>query len=439
MIQTSVRGQRNTLPGRLSGAVGGWRRHWPVRLGILAVLGWSTSLSAQSAWVYTFNGGTTPSNVLIGGLFPVASYGFPPQAVESDSLSEFNFATAAGAASAGNLAVRVRASLAGNSAALGDLTGYDVTNAIPSPGSDPGILPLVQIIGAYAGYKDITTANADASAQLNGYFARSFDLTVGSDPGARQAYLEKAALDPDFPLQGTIRLSQVEMSTQFLFAITNWGTLEGDLNDFQFPTVQPTDDPEYSGIVLVTSAISTIQMADYSINNGVIAIDDVYTNTFTANSTIGFSLLNGVLSQSGEVSSFEFDGSVSLADNFSLPFEFSSGFQYLFTMYATCDIAIYGLASFDAGTSANCDASRSGYWNGLTNVRGPDGNPSAQFALADSTGFDLRSASPLSPAPAVDGGVVPEPAAWAMMILGFGLVGLAARHRRRSGPVRAAA
>ena len=51
-------------------------------------------------------------------------------------------------------------------------------------------------------------------------------------------------------------------------------------------------------------------------------------------------------------------------------------------------------------------------------------------AIADIK-IDLRYASPFSPAPAVDTiAAVPEPASWALMIAGFGLVGAAARRRR---------
>jgi hypothetical protein len=45
--------------------------------------------------------------------------------------------------------------------------------------------------------------------------------------------------------------------------------------------------------------------------------------------------------------------------------------------------------------------------------------------------FDLRFASPLSPAPPALA-AIPEPASWALMIAGFGTVGLAARRRRPS-------
>jgi hypothetical protein len=53
------------------------------------------------------------------------------------------------------------------------------------------------------------------------------------------------------------------------------------------------------------------------------------------------------------------------------------------------------------------------------------------FALTDGTGLNM-------PVPPVTGSV-PEPASWAMLIIGFGLVGSAARRRRFSGQPRVAA
>lgn len=56
---------------------------------------------------------------------------------------------------------------------------------------------------------------------------------------------------------------------------------------------------------------------------------------------------------------------------------------------------------------------------------------SISFDAAGSTGFtDIRQVR-LSPAIGQVRGAVPEPATWAMMILGFGAMGLATRRRRR--------
>jgi hypothetical protein len=69
--------------------------------------------------------------------------------------------------------------------------------------------------------------------------------------------------------------------------------------------------------------------------------------------------------------------------------------------------------------------------NTLNSARGFDATPTSLTMSLNSTGASAFSAaSTLSIPPAV--GVIPEPATWAMMLIGFGMVGGAARYRRRS-------
>lgn len=72
--------------------------------------------------------------------------------------------------------------------------------------------------------------------------------------------------------------------------------------------------------------------------------------------------------------------------------------------------------------------------NTLNASRGFDATPTSLTMSLNSTGASAFSASStLSIPPAV--GVVPEPATWAMMMLGFGMIAGAARYRRRDTKV----
>lgn len=57
------------------------------------------------------------------------------------------------------------------------------------------------------------------------------------------------------------------------------------------------------------------------------------------------------------------------------------------------------------------------------------GNPIRPFSLESGSGVDWSSLLPATPPVA---GAIPEPASWALMIIGFGLVGKAARRRHRA-------
>lgn len=68
----------------------------------------------------------------------------------------------------------------------------------------------------------------------------------------------------------------------------------------------------------------------------------------------------------------------------------------------------------------------------LTSVAAPFGQGGGTLANFDASAGGLFSAEPL---PTIAVGAVPEPATWAMLILGFGMVGVSVRNRRRIGTV----
>ncbi|MGL6044398.1 MAG: PEPxxWA-CTERM sorting domain-containing protein [Sandaracinobacteroides sp.] len=119
---------------------------------------------------------------------------------------------------------------------------------------------------------------------------------------------------------------------------------------------------------------------------------------------------------------------------FALTFDFVAGEVVTFYSAASCFAQISGALNVVADTRATCMAANSGYWNGITSVVDPDGNPILDYRVTGVSGFDYRYAHPLSPDPAVRApgpGVpgIPEPASWALMIIGFGLVGTMARRQ----------
>ncbi|MEY2882677.1 MAG: hypothetical protein RL490_401, partial [Pseudomonadota bacterium] len=75
--------------------------------------------------------------------------------------------------------------------------------------------------------------------------------------------------------------------------------------------------------------------------------------------------------------------------------------------------------------TSDCALDRSIYWGGISNPVDQNGAPIVGFQLNGANGFNYNNASPLAPSAA------PEPASWALLIIGFGLTGAMQRRRRR--------
>jgi hypothetical protein len=93
-------------------------------------------------------------------------------------------------------------------------------------------------------------------------------------------------------------------------------------------------------------------------------------------------------------------------------------------------LSIIGALSCNARgnlTTAVCDAGNSAYWGGIRAVTDGNGNVLNDWSVTSGSGTNWQqSFIPTT-------GAVPEPAAWATLIAGFGLVG--AMQRRRGGRV----
>lgn len=171
--------------------------------------------------------------------------------------------------------------------------------------------------------------------------------------------------------------------------------------------------------------------------NGPVVIDQgdsAFTQVRTQSS------INGIVTETAlELNqSVSFDGS-SLLGSYSfggpvlLNLEnvfLQAGMTYNLELSLSCFAGVSALQGFADPSlyRASCDADNSGYWLGLDNFRDDNGNPIGPISFASKdTGLDLGKPSPFAPDL---GGVVPEPASWAMLIAGFGLVGGAMRRRR---------
>lgn len=390
---------------------------------------------AQTAFVSTAVSSSSPSN---GGaeLFVRSFSGPPPQVAEFDAdLFPTPYSKAA-AASSENLAVRARASLAGNPGALAGVPRFDIQNfqGFPADADIDRIEPLAEATRGNAVYRDVVTSSAQATALLNVYFDRTLALAIG-DPSLNQAFLDlymgfddvTPDPQPGLPPAGEIEISRIEAGALATLQLTSGDEILGDGSLFR----------QTAGLGVFSFA-SLREFAEYSRTDGLVTYLGSRFETESYDQVFSFEVRNGVtIFQNDVTTPVPFEGSRQAAGNFALPFEFIDSLDYGFDLAVFCDVRTTGAASFAAGTLANCDASRSGYWNGLTNVRGPDGNRLPTFSLTGASGFDFRNASPFSPAPATDVTGVPEPGQWALLISGFAMVAATLRRRRRPAAIAA--
>jgi hypothetical protein len=146
-----------------------------------------------------------------------------------------------------------------------------------------------------------------------------------------------------------------------------------------------------------------------------------YDQPWSNTSTIEF-FKNGELVDS---SFFDHSFYSSAGDQLTWTKDFTAGHTYRMTISVECKVTILGMIVYWKDSSATCDAGKSAYWDGIVETSNPD------LVIQSQSGFDYRYAHPESTSPnAIRAPAVPEPATWAMLIAGFGLVG--ARLRRRS-------
>lgn len=182
----------------------------------------------------------------------------------------------------------------------------------------------------------------------------------------------------------------------------------------------------------------------FQISSGAVSIENLYGDALAEDPGFMHSLdSNGVdeiltydyrtnTTTFGPVTAFDVGaGAHNASGNYGFDYTILAGHHYRLNTYLVCTAQSYGAAAYAGAGGSVCDASHSAYWNGMTHVTDLDGNP-VDFAATSDSGFDYSHASPLSPSPASDG--VPEPAVWALMLLGFGAAGARLRARASRSP-----
>jgi hypothetical protein len=134
--------------------------------------------------------------------------------------------------------------------------------------------------------------------------------------------------------------------------------------------------------------------------------------SFTRTSAYGFDSGNGSLN------GMRYSGPLITSFDFAIPFDNLVGKDVTISLF--CGTSGINLQAGDA-TSAACDFAHTVKWGGVSQVVDENGAPVVGALVTGATGANYVNAF---------SGAVPEPASWALLIAGFGLVGAMARRRR---------
>jgi hypothetical protein len=103
---------------------------------------------------------------------------------------------------------------------------------------------------------------------------------------------------------------------------------------------------------------------------------------------------------------------------------FMSGDAIPLDVNASCS-SLASLHVEGGAASSSCALDHSIYWGGIVSVKNAQGQATS-YSTSSLSGFNYTLASALAP------GAVPEPASWAMIVGGFGLIGGTLRRKRQS-------
>ncbi len=260
---------------------------------------------------------------------------------------------------------------------------------------------------------DVLLPSRTALARSGIFFDRQVSVDLRPDLDVAKSYMR------GFAAYHGITASQ-ELITMDVGSLSSVSTMS-----VNFYNVSNPEDNIRFDVASQRSSTLRVSSTLFDINNDIPITASVTEDAFNSIAIIrnnGF----GVITQNylrfdetGADPLFARDSYVTTLDYF-----LRGGQQYQLVVSVGCDILAADAAFYFAGSSAHCDADRSGYWNGIVSARDEQGQPITDLDLIGESGFNYRNASPLSP--------VPEPASWALLIAGFGLV-CASRSASRAG------
>jgi hypothetical protein len=117
--------------------------------------------------------------------------------------------------------------------------------------------------------------------------------------------------------------------------------------------------------------------------------------------------------------------SLPLTFDFAFGFPIQLGFQL--TTLVRADAGTDNFRGSGAGAAATLDYGNTVAWDGITGVFDQTGAPITNYSVLSESGFDYTQSA------------VPEPAAWLLLIVGFGLCGASLRQQRAVAIRQAAA
>ncbi len=127
----------------------------------------------------------------------------------------------------------------------------------------------------------------------------------------------------------------------------------------------------------------------------------------------------------GPVTFFTADTSISGAWTVDIPFSSGRPIELLVSASCAAVASAYARPAEADGSSSSCDMLHTITWGGLSGIRVGDSAWTGPATISSTSTFDYSRAA----------GGVPEPASWAMLVLGFGLIGVQRRSRRRGSTV----
>lgn len=211
-----------------------------------------------------------------------------------------------------------------------------------------------------------------------------------------------------------------------------------------------------------TECSNALSLSDIGYNQGALANVFIYREgVISFGAPLGLSSATFSVAQSskqfdvyaGYTSFFDDDGIENFVDLISffepgstvVPGESMPLFQYSLYNFPDSGVLQLGYAHLGAPAGATIGYNVAGQSNSVTNANGlvlGEAESASTFVFnltnGESVGLDSFTFNPVGIVPPVDPiGAVPEPSTWAMLLLGFGIIGGTLRSRRRRLPAMA--